>query len=84
MLTGALQDLLQTPADLSQLQFRLSEFLAVDPQMDRTITFEWEDFKPLLKRKIQQLAVYRYVEALKDRQEVADPDYKPSQGSQDS
>jgi hypothetical protein len=84
MLTNALKDLFQNPADLPQLQFRFSEFLAIDPRIDRIITFELERFKPLLKEKIQQLTVFRYVEALKDHQEVVDPDYKPSQGSQES
>ncbi|KAH0541714.1 hypothetical protein FGG08_003806 [Glutinoglossum americanum] len=72
---------LHTLADLPQLKFQLSDFLDVAPENERTISFEWDDYRSLIKHKIKQLAVYRCQEMLKDRAgltDIRDRDYQPS------
>ncbi len=54
------QDLLTHDA---QFSIKLSEFLSIDPQHDRTISLETERLHVELKKAIRRLALYRYVKA---------------------
>jgi len=67
------------PDDPSQVRFRLSDFLLVTPIEDRTITFDWGNFRHLLKVKLRTLAVSRCRAMLRarNRTEEADQDYQP-------
>ena len=67
MLTGKLQNLFHIPANRPQLTFLLSDFLTIAPQNDRTISFDWVDFRHLLRDRITDLAVERCQKMLKDR-----------------
>jgi len=42
---------------------KLSEFLPIDPQYDRTISLEAERFHIELKKAIRRFALYRYLKA---------------------
>ncbi|KAI9760239.1 MAG: hypothetical protein M1840_002582 [Geoglossum simile] len=72
---------LHTLADLPQLKFQLSDFLDVAPENERTISFDWDDYRSYMKQKIKQLAVLRCQEMLHDRAgptDIRDRDYQPS------
>ncbi|KAI9773366.1 MAG: hypothetical protein M1840_007581 [Geoglossum simile] len=74
-----------TPTDPPQLQFRLSDFLDITPENERTISFRWDNFLFFLQDSIKELAVLRYYNMLRLRAKQAgirDHDYQPSsQGS---
>ena len=71
MLTSTLQDL-HTPTNPPQTEFQLSEILDITPENDRTVYFSWDDYQLLLKRKIRELAVFRFGQALNFHAGLAD------------
>ena len=81
MLTRILQDIL-TPTDLTQLRFRLSDFIGVSPEDDREVSFKWHHYHMRIENEMKYLAISRYRETFKKRGGPADPDYQPP--SQDS
>lgn len=83
MLTSTLQDLL-TAANPPQVEFQLSDFHDIDPENDRTIPFQWDDYRLLIKDKIQMLAMFRCQGMLEERsrlEDIRDLDYIPSGSS---
>jgi hypothetical protein len=64
------------------IQFELSSFLTLDPQNDRTISLDLDEFHIALKKEIKQLAVYRCRQMLRLRAQRMgegpdDRDYEP-------
>jgi hypothetical protein len=79
MLICILQDLL-SPASPLQFEFMLSEFTAVSPDNDTSISFNLGVSLRGLKRSIVELADIRYhraLNALKERTDTRDRSYKP-------
>ncbi|KAI9773285.1 MAG: hypothetical protein M1839_002145 [Geoglossum umbratile] len=74
---------LLTAANPPQLEFQLSDFLAIDPENERTISFPWGDYQRLIRNKIKGLAMLRCQEMMRDRsrEELRDLDYVPSDSS---
>ncbi|KAI9859055.1 MAG: hypothetical protein M1813_007183 [Trichoglossum hirsutum] len=75
---------LLTAATPPQVEFQLSDFLDIDPENERTIPFQWGDYRPLIKDKIRALAMFRCQKMLKDRarlEDIRDLDYIPSDSS---
>ncbi|KAI9864844.1 MAG: hypothetical protein M1813_002614 [Trichoglossum hirsutum] len=64
-----------------QLEFKLSNFLDITAENERTISFEWDEYRLLVEDKVKQLAVLRCQEMLEDRAgltDLRDSDYEPS------
>jgi len=80
VLISTLQNL-HTAKRLPGLKFKLSDFIEIDRDDDREISFKWDQYRILIKRKIKELAVYRCRDMLKQRarrlEGIRDRDYQP-------
>ncbi|KAH0565031.1 hypothetical protein GP486_001583 [Trichoglossum hirsutum] len=54
------------PAELPQLEFKLSGFINILPDRKIALTFKWNVFRALLKQSIEELAGDRYATAMKN------------------
>ena len=83
-LSGDRVDLLHP--DLSQIRFRLEDFLRLGTTDSRLVTLDLGEFRHLLKRMIMELAVDRCRNVLRGHKKFmegpADKDYEPSEDSQ--
>lgn len=72
---GSRTNLFRIPANRPQLTFQLSDFLNIGPRNDRTISFDWADFRLFLRDAIMALAVERCQKMLKKRAGTGDNDF---------
>jgi hypothetical protein len=80
MLISTLQNL-HTTVRLPRLKFQFSDFIEIPLEDDREISFKWDHYRILIKRKIKELAVSRcqdmLIEHAKRLEAIRDPDYQP-------